>query len=598
MLANDKVFSNIQPELFKLTLDQFPGPILIFNLDNKIIYANCRAVNIFKIKHKFTEKDKFYEINKNKKIIDIIKHPKNKLNKIEYLNNKKIIINKIPLYNNQNETVASAGIIQELNDFKAEKLNLELENNKKLKRNLETILNSIDEGIHVINDKGKTIFYNKKMAELENQKVEEVLNKNLLNVFPELSEKNSTLMKTLKTKEKSPLKQQTYINYKNETVTTINETIPIKLDEKFIGALEIAKDITELKKLYEQVLEFKTESYEKEEQKKLNNGTSYCFSDIIGEDPALKEIISYAKRAAKTSSAILISGETGTGKELLAQSIHNKSKRSDKPFIAQNCAALPANLLESILFGTQKGAFTGAIDRKGLFQRAEGGTLLLDEINSMPKELQAKLLRVLQEKIIRPVGGKKGTEVDVRIMATINKHPLEILEKNEIRQDLYYRLAVVNLHLPPLRERKEDIPILVGHFINKFNKKFNYNIKGITDNVEKIFIDYHWPGGIRQLEHVIEGAVNLVGMKGVIKEKDIKPFLLNYNLENKKAQNRIINFDKVTGTEPLTDIMKRMEKNIIKTALDKTNRNITQAAENIGISRQSLRYKMDKYDLA
>ncbi|RCW79278.1 PAS domain S-box-containing protein [Halanaerobium sp. DL-01] len=290
-----------------------------------------------------------------------------------------------------------------INGVKKSNTSKKLNNEENYKKILGTILDLIDEGIHIIDNKGKTIFYNKKMAELENQNRKKVLNKNLLNVFPELSEKNSTLMKTLKTKEKSPLKQQTYINYKNETVTTINETIPIKLDEKFIGALEIAKDITELKKLYEQVLEFKTESYEKEEQKKLNNGTSYCFSDIIGEDPALKEIISYAKRAAKTSSAILISGETGTGKELLAQSIHNKSKRSDKPFIAQNCAALPANLLESILFGTQKGAFTGAIDRKGLFQRAEGGTLLLDEINSMPKELQAKLLRVLQEKKLDPL---------------------------------------------------------------------------------------------------------------------------------------------------------------------------------------------------
>ncbi|RCW79279.1 regulatory Fis family protein [Halanaerobium sp. DL-01] len=182
-------------------------------------------------------------------------------------------------------------------------------------------------------------------------------------------------------------------------------------------------------------------------------------------------------------------------------------------------------------------------------------------------------------------------------MATINKHPLEVLEKNEIREDLYYRLAVVNLHLPPIRERKGDIPILVGHFINKFNKKFNYNIKGITDNVEKIFIDYYWPGGIRQLEHVIEGAFNLIGMEGVIEEKDIKPFLINYNDKHEKKEIEIINFDKITGNEPLSEVVENIEKNIIKTSLNKENGNITKAAERIGISRQSFQYKIDKYNL-
>lgn len=471
---------------------------------------------------------------------------------------------------------------------------IKLENNKK---NLETILNLIDEGIHVIDDKGKTIFYNDKMSQLENQKREEVLNKNILDVFPELKKKNSTLMRVLKIGEKLASRQQTYINYRNEPIITINKTIPMKLEGKVVGALEIAKDITELKKMYEQILELKTESYKKNEEKKMKNGTSYYFSDIIGEDPVLKEVISYGKSAAKTNSPLLISGETGTGKELLAQGVHNKSKRCNNPFIAQNCAALPGNLLESILFGTQKGAFTGAIDRKGLFQQAEGGTLLLDEINSMPKELQAKLLRVLQEKKIRPVGGTNRIEIDVRIMATFNQHPLKILENNEIREDLYYRLAVVNLHLPPLRERKGDIPLLTKHFINKFNKKFDYNIKKVTDDVEEIFCDYYWPGGIRQLEHVIEGAFNKMGRRIVIEKEDIKPFLINYN-KNKEKDNEIINTNKITGNEALSDIMEYVEKNIIKKALNQKNRNITQAAKSIGISRQSLQYKIDKYSLS
>lgn len=482
------------------------------------------------------------------------------------------------------------------NDMKKNKLNLAAEDNKNIKKILQNTLNLIDEGIHIIDDKGKTIYYNKKMSELENQKREKVINEDLLDVFPELTEENSTLIRVLKEKKKLSSKQQKYINYKNETVTTVNKTLPIKSKGKVIGALEIAKDITELERIYEEMLDLKTQSYKKDEEKKINNGTSYYFSDIIGENPVLKEVISFGKSAAKTSSPLLISGETGTGKELLAQSIHNKSKRSKKPFIAQNCAALPGNLLESILFGTQKGAFTGAIDRKGLFEQAEGGSLLLDEINSMPKELQAKLLRVLQEKKIRPIGGNDRIEIDVRIMATLNQHPLKVLKNGEIREDLYYRLAVVNLHLPPLRERKGDIPILVKHFINKFNKRFNYYVKGITKKVEKIFCNYHWPGGIRQLEHTIEGAFNRGEGKAFIEEKDVKAFLIDYN-QNQKQKNEVINYDKIKGNEPLSETIEDMEKNIIKTALNQTNKNITQAAENIGVSRQTLQYKINKYNL-
>lgn len=193
--------------------------------------------------------------------------------------------------------------------------------------------------------------------------------------------------------------------------------------------------------------------------------TKFTFDHIIGDSRAIQSVIAEAKRVIRTSSSILIIGETGTGKELFAQSIHNESQRSTKPFISQNCAAIPETLMESLLFGTNRGAFTGAIDKPGLFEEANGGTLLLDEINSLSPALQAKLLRAIQEKTIRRIGGTQEKEIDVRIIATINEDPLEAIAHNRLRQDLYYRLSVVTLCLPPLRERKEDIAYLVQHFI-------------------------------------------------------------------------------------------------------------------------------------
>jgi arginine utilization regulatory protein len=269
---------------------------------------------------------------------------------------------------------------------------------------LITILNNIKEGIHVVDQEGKTVIYNDRMAELEGMDKESVIGKNLEDVFPALDKTNSTLLQTLKDKELIKNEQQEYLNKYGEKIVTVNSTIPLELKDGSIWALEIAQDITDIKNLYNKITKLQEKLYNKDIE---NEDRLYTFSDIKGEDKKLKEVIKHAKQAAKTDSSVLISGDTGTGKELLAQSIHSSSKRSNKPFIAQNCAALPQNLLEGILFGTRKGGFTGAVDRKGLFEQAKGGTLFLDEINSMSTALQAKLLRVLQEGKIRPVGGER-----------------------------------------------------------------------------------------------------------------------------------------------------------------------------------------------
>lgn len=277
--------------------------------------------------------------------------------------------------------------------------------------------------------------------------------------------------------------------------------------------------------------------------------TKFTFDHIIGDSKAIQSIITEGKRVIRTSSSILLVGETGTGKELFAQSIHNESQRSTKPFISQNCAAIPDTLMESLLFGTNRGAFTGAIDKSGLFEEANGGTLLLDEINSLSPALQAKLLRAIQEKTIRRIGGTQEKEIDVRIIATINEDPLEAITHNRLREDLYYRLSVVTLCLPPLRERKEDIPALVQHFIEKYNIQFGLSVTDVDVHVREFLYAYDWPGNVRELEHIIEGSMNLVEDENIItafhlptrfrerikKEFNMQPFLTNNDTDTPKT---------------------------------------------------------------
>lgn len=470
-------------------------------------------------------------------------------------------------------------------------VNLELNIDNNRGKHLAVILNNINEGIHVVNEKGETVIYNNKMAELEDMEKDAVIGKPLLDVFPSLDEENSTLLKTLHTGEKIENKQQEYLNKYGEKIITINSTIPIKFENDKIWALEVAKDITEIKNLYNKINKLQDKLYNNDDFKD-DEDSLYTFSDIKGEDPKLKKVIKYAKQAAKTDSSILIVGDTGTGKELFAQSIHNESRRREKPFIAQNCAALPENLLEGILFGTRKGGFTGAVNRNGLFEQANGGTLLLDEINSMSPTLQAKLLRVLQTNKVRPVGGDEEIKVDVRIIATTNTPPIDAIRSGDLREDLYYRLAVVLLYLPSLSERKEDIKLLSNYFIEKFNRKFTSRVKGLSKEVINLFKKYEWPGNVRQLEHVIEGAINILGNENYIKKEHVETFLIDIEDEKKDSKQK-----KIEDEGKLPDMIDKYEKEIIINTLNETNWNITKAAEKLGIKRQSLQYRIDKYEL-
>ncbi|HFJ9279791.1 AAA family ATPase [Bacillus cereus] len=447
----------------------------------------------------------------------------------------------------------------------------------------ETLLNELDIGIHIINEESKTIVYNRKMMEIESMDRLDVLYKSPLEIFAFEENKNSTLIEALKFGKTKKNIKQTYFNNKGQEITTINDTFPIIENGKIKGAIEISKEISNLKQT------IKISPSRKQ-------STKFTFDHIIGDSEAIQSIITEGKRVIRTSSSILLVGETGTGKELFAQSIHNESQRSTKPFISQNCAAIPDTLMESLLFGTNRGAFTGAIDKSGLFEEANGGTLLLDEINSLSPALQAKLLRAIQEKTIRRIGGTHEKEIDVRIIATINEDPFEAIAHNRLREDLYYRLSVVTLCLPPLRERKEDIPDLVQHFIEKYNTQFGLNVTDVDVNVREFFYAYNWPGNVRELEHIIEGSMNLIEDETIITAFHM-PTRFRERIKTEFNMQHALTNHNTDAPKTLKHTIEKMEKNYINQILKEHHGNISQAAKFLGLSRQNLQYRIKKLHL-
>lgn len=461
----------------------------------------------------------------------------------------------------------------------------------------ETILKKLDVGIHVIDEKGKTIVYNDMMSKLECCDPAEILGKELLRVMPHLTAESSTLLTVLGTGKALPDRQQAYINARGKHIVTVNSTAPLLIDGKLTGALEIAKDITFIQVLAEKIVNLQENLSEQKGGKIPHHpNTRYTIDHILGEAPVLKLAIGYAERAARTASNVVIFGETGTGKELFAQSIHNLSPRKNRPFVAINCAALPEQLLEGLLFGTAKGSFTGAVDRAGLIEQAHGGTLLLDELNSMNMGLQAKLLRVLQENTVRRVGAANEVPVNVRVIATMNLEPAAAIDQKRLREDLYYRLGVVAIRIPALRERKSDIAIYTSEFIKKYNRALNLNVKGISPEVEDIFQRYNWPGNVRELQHVIEGAMNLIEAEEYIGAAHL-PVLFWAKAGTECPQEHGITAVSAAGGQTLPDQRAAMEKSSIVAALTETGGNITRAAKLLGLSRQVVQSKIKKYNL-
>lgn len=456
---------------------------------------------------------------------------------------------------------------------------------KLIRRYVEQILslyNYID-GLMIVNKDGIVEYYNTFRPDLNNLQEQEVLGKHLLEVYPTLTEESSSLLKVLKNHQPIYNESQYLTTFKGQSIYAVNSTLPIKSGDEVIGAVDISRYIEPGFRREDISLSLKQKDFSAKKVK------MFTVDDIVTNHPLMLEVKDKIRRVADTNSTVLIYGKTGTGKELVAQAIHSHSKRNKKPFISQNCAAIPSTLLEGILFGTVKGSYTGAENRQGLFELAQGGTFFLDEINSMEISMQAKLLKAIEEKKIWKVGGTEPINIDTRIISAVNEEPKKAISEKNLRADLFYRLGVVQITVPTLKERRKDINLLTNYFINQYNQKMKRNIIGISEGVEAIFHQYSWPGNVRELQNVIEGAFNLTS-HNLIEERDLPNYIRD--MEKQKQASSYESF----GKSSLNHMVEDYEKQLIIRALNQSNTK-ADAAKLLKISKQSLKYKMDKYNL-
>lgn len=458
-----------------------------------------------------------------------------------------------------------------------------------------SILDSLDEGVIITDTEGVITYYNQTQAKIDDIDAEFVIGKKVTDIY-ELNGDTSLIMLCLK--RGKPIRNLTFF-YKTvfgKIANTICSTFPIQQGSRMTGVICLVKDYQLLRRSAPAVAipDFKPHK---------TNGTRYTFADIIGQNHTLLQSIETSRAAADSPSPVMLIGETGTGKELFAQSIHNQSHRNKNSFVAVNCAAIPETLLEGLLFGTTRGAFTGAMDKPGLLEHANGSTLFLDELLCMPVSLQVKLLRVLQENKVQRIGSTKEISLDVKIVSSMNKSPREAIALNELRIDLFYRIGVVMVKIPPLRERLDDLPALVNYFILTLNNSLGTNVHRVDDQVMNHFYNYHWPGNIRELEHLLEGALNIVGYDEDLTMKYFSPAdtMDQPNLEPLPANMTSSPPALPVGPELIPeDFMASQterEMDALKRVLLRTNGNISRASAILGISRQLFHYKMKKHGL-
>lgn len=452
---------------------------------------------------------------------------------------------------------------------------------------LNTLLENSYEGILIVDKNGIVTTINTSFARFLLLKPSEIIGKHILEVSPD-----SKLIDILET-GKIEVGEILHLG-KNKMIVM---RIPIFKGDEIVGAIckILFRDIKELKSLVKKIDMMENELKYYKGKLKGTQGAKYDFTNIVATSEKRKMIIELAKKVSRTDSTVLITGETGTGKELIAHSIHNSSLRRYGPFVRVNCAAIPKELMESELFGYEKGAFTGArSDGKiGKFCLANGGTIFLDEIGDMPLTMQTKLLRVLQEKEVEPVGANYVLDLNVRVIAATNKNIKEMVQKQKFREDLYYRLNIMSINLPPLRETKSEILPLIKKILNEFNNKLGLNIEKVSNEVLDVFNTYNWPGNIRELHNILEIGVNMCE-NNIISLKDL-PTL--FPQSPKEISPDIALDSNKTDSFSLKEAIIDSEIKAIKKALNATKGNKVKAAKLLGIHRSSLYQKLTQYNI-
>lgn len=459
---------------------------------------------------------------------------------------------------------------------------------------LENAFEHFSEGLQIYDREGRLVYCNQNSRRISSiPDSMDIIGKHMLDIWL-VDESKSAVLACLK--KRAPVKNRvdTFASLSAGDVTTVNTAHPLFCGEKLEGALLIERDITAIQrhKTEIQTIMNTLDSYTKRNPDAHLSG--YTFEQIIGKSASFLTAIDLAKKFAILDCNILLVGETGTGKEMFAQSIHHASIRHGKEFVAINCAAMPDTLIESTLFGTTKGAFTSSENRPGLFEEANGGTLFLDELNSMSLLMQSKILRVIQEGTFRRVGGSKVLRTDVRIISSCNEDPFSALENGSLRRDLFYRLSSVQIIIPPLRDRTDDLELLIDHYVGTRRYLFAKSIQSVSSQVKEVFQNYQWPGNVRELFHVLDYAMSVMD-SGEITLSCLPTYLLQPQ-KTSSQQSFSVQAQDIFHTQ-LACLMGAYESQLLSQVLEHYGGNISKSAKSLGISRQSLSYRLHKYGI-
>jgi PAS domain S-box-containing protein len=577
----EELISKFRNETYKhdLIFNSTDDGMIVINNLNEIIVFNRSAERMTGIKRKDALGKKINEIITDSMLPRVMATRRIEANQeMTLANGLKIITTRIPMLGENNELMGAFAVFKDITEVVS--LAEEITNLKDIQTMLQAIIQSSEEAISVVDENGKGILINPAYSRLTGLEEEKVIGKP---ATADISEGESVHMKVLQTR-RAMRGVAMRVGPKRKDV--IVNVAPVIVDGKLKGSVGVIHDVSEIQNLNREL--------NRARQIIRTLEAKYSFEDIIGISEEMTIAIEQARLGAKTPATVLLRGESGTGKELFAHAIHNASDRKYNKFIRVNCAALSESLLESELFGYEEGAFSGAKrgGKRGLFEEADKGSIFLDEIGELTANTQAKLLRVLQEHEITRVGGTKPISIDVRVIAATNVNLEKGIADGTFREDLYYRLNRMPIHIPSLRRRKEDIPLLCSRLIQKINQEYGRNVEGVTEQAVDKLMAYNWPGNVRELDNILGRAIIFMNYNETkIEERHIPDLGANNpspsNEASEEAQNK-----------SLTQMVEQYEAKVIRQTLQKLDGNKTKTAKMLGLSVRNLYYKLEKYEIA
>lgn len=578
----EKLISSIESETYKrdLIFNTTGDGMIGVNQNSEIILFNRSAEKMTGIKAKEAIGRTIDQIISNSRLKRVMKTRRIESNQELVLNNGlKVITTRIPMIGENNELLGAFSVFKDITEV----MNLaeEITNLKEIQTMLQAIIQSSDEAISVVDENGKGLLINPAYSRITGLSEEEIIGKP---ATTDISEGESVHMKVLQTRRAVRGVAMRVGPNKKEVVVNV---APVIVDGIIKGSVGVIHDVSEIESLNREL--------HRARQIIRTLEAKYSFDDIIGRSEEMTIAIEQARLGAKTPATVLLRGESGTGKELFAHAIHNGSDRRYNKFIRVNCAALSESLLESELFGYEEGAFSGAKrgGKRGLFEEANNGSIFLDEIGELTANTQAKLLRVLQEKEITRVGGTKSIPINVRVIAATNVNLEKGIASGTFREDLYYRLNRMPIHIPSLRKRKEDIPLLCTRLIQKINQEYGRNVESISESAMKKLMEYDWPGNVRELENILGRAIIFMNYNEIqLEEQHVPELIKKMNKPNEQME------EPLKHDQTLAQLVEQYEERMILKTLKEMEGNKTMTAKSLGLSVRNLYYKLEKYGIA